>query len=134
MLCLYTKPGTHGYSRVLILNLPIVFSNSIPKISFLGKFGQENSKCFALNETWYPEYSRLLIRNLIIGFLNSVPKIPFLGKFGPKTSKGFVLNETQFLDVFKGGDSEFDNCFLTFSPKNTFFLAKFGSKTSKGFF
>ena len=37
----------------------------------------------------------------------------FLVKFGPEISKCFVLNETWCMDVFKGADSEFDNCFFT---------------------
>ena len=50
-----------------------------------------------------------------------VPKPPILVKLCPETSKCFALNETQYLGIFKGVDSTFDDYFLKYRPENTFF-------------
>ena len=62
----------------------------------------------------------MLIPNSVIVFSNSIAKAAFLGKFGTETLKFFASNETLNIGVFKGADSELDNCFLKFNPKSTF--------------
>ena len=52
--------------------------------------------------------------NLAIVFLISIPKIPFPAKFASETLKCFALNESRYVGIFKGADSQFDNCFLKF--------------------
>ena len=49
------KFGTVWFSRMLILNSTIVFTNSVSKIPYLCNFGPETSKCFGLSETRYSE-------------------------------------------------------------------------------
>ena len=71
------KFGTKGYSRALILNVAIVFSNFVPKICFLGKFGSKLALFKIKHDT--KGSSRGLILNLIILIFNSIPKIPFFG-------------------------------------------------------
>ena len=52
------KLDTQEFSRMLILNLTIVFFKFFPKMLFLVKFGPETSKCFVLNETWFMKVSK----------------------------------------------------------------------------
>ena len=79
------------------------------------------------------KHSKVLIQNSTIVFLNSIPKTPIWDKFGPETQSCFVLNDTPYLVVFKGTDSEFDNYFLKFHPKNTF-LGKLVPKSKTALF
>ena len=71
------KLGTKGYLRVLILKVAIVFSNFVPKICFLSKFGPKPALFKIKHDT--KGSLRGLISNLIILIFNSIPKIPFLG-------------------------------------------------------
>ena len=64
------------YSGVLI-----VFSNSVARITFFGKFGPETSKCFVWNETRNQREFGGADSEIDNFFLNSVPKIPFSGEF-----------------------------------------------------
>lgn len=61
-------------------------------------------------------------------FRNLVPKLPILAKLCPETWKCFALNETQYLGIFKGADSTFDDYFLKYRPENTFFEEIWSSK------
>ena len=61
-------------------------------------------------------------------FRNLVPKPPILAKLCPETWKCFALNETQYLGIFKGVDSTFDDYFLKYGPAKTFFEEIWSSK------
>ena len=87
------------------------FLKIVQKIYFLGKFCPETQECFVLIENWYIRYSKVLILNMTMWFLNFIPKISQV-KVDYKTVKYFVLIGTWYQRVFKGADSEMNNCFL----------------------
>ena len=62
----------------------------------------------------------VLTQNELAWHSKSCHRNNFHGKFGPETSKYIVLNQTQSMELFKGFDSEFDNCFLKFHHQSTF--------------
>ena len=74
------KFDAQGFSRTLILNLTIVFLNSLPKMVFLVKFATETSKRFVLYETWFVEVAKGADSQFDDVYLNFSLQKYFLGK------------------------------------------------------
>ena len=49
-------------------------------------------------------------------------KLGTKGKYSPETSRRFVLNETQHKEVFKGANSEYENCVILTQNKVAYLI------------
>lgn len=60
-------------------------------------------------------------------------KLGTKGKYSPETSRRFVLNETQHKEVFKGANSEYENCVI-FTQNKVAYLIIFSMDLTMSFF
>ena len=109
----WQKIDTDGILVVLIPNLDLNLWNSDPKIQYLGKFGQENSKFSVLPKNCTNGIWRILILISTLVFWIYNPK-SILGQIWAKKSKLSDLHENWHLRFLEDADSYSDISFLNF--------------------
>lgn len=115
--------GTKRYSRLVILSSRTIFSNSVPKISYLSQ-AKFQSALFRMPLST-KGYSGCAYSEFNNCFLKFRPKNTF---FWPGVSKCFAQNVTRYEGEFRGTNSEYDNFLFNSCPQNEIFFSNLALK------